>query len=188
MIPLVDLKAQYRSIKQEIDKALQETLDSGHFIHGIQTREFEKEFAVHLGARFCVGVNSGTDALILGIRALGLQAGDEIILPANTHIAAAEAILENRLTPVFVDVEEHDFGIDLEDLVKKISPKTRAVIVVHLFGKPEKLEEIQEILNDADQKIHLIEDASHAAGASYKEKKVGTFGTFAAFSFSIKID
>ncbi len=184
MIPLVDVKAQYSTIKKDIDRAIQDVIESGHFIHNIHLRDFEKEFASYLGVRFCVGMNSGSDALTLGIKALGLKPGDEIILPANAFMAAAEAISANNLQPVFVDVDEEDFGIDLTDLEKKVTKKTRGVIVVHLFGQPDKIEEIQDIIQSADQDIHLIEDACQAHGAMYRNKKIGTFGSFAAFSFN----
>ncbi len=183
MIPLIDLKAQYHSIKKDIDRAIQETLESGHFIHGVNVEEFEKEFAKFIGTRYCIGVNSGADALLIGIRALGFRPGDEIIIPANTFMATVEAIVENGLRPVFVDIQEEDYGIDLEDLQKKITSKTRAVIVVHLFGQPEKFDEIQDILNEADHHIDLIEDACQAHGAYYKGRMIGTLGVFAAFSF-----
>lgn len=183
MIPFIDLAAQYRSIKQEIDRSLVNTLTSGHFVHGKQVAAFEKEFAAYIGARYCIGVNSGTDALLIGIRALAFQRGDEIILPANTFIATVTAVVENGLKPVFVDIQEDDYGIDLSDLVKKITSKTRAVIIVHLFGQPEKIDEVQDILSEADHHIDLIEDVCQAHGAYYKGKMVGTFGTFSAFSF-----
>lgn len=183
MIPFVDLTAQYRSIKQEVDRSLLDTLTSGHFVHGKHLEAFEKEFATYVGTRYCIGVNSGTDALLIGIRALGFKPGDEILLPANTFIATVTAIVENDLRPVFVDIQEDDYGIDLADLERKITTKTRAVIVVHLFGQPEKISEIQDILREADHHIDLIEDTCQAHGAYYKGKMVGSFGTFSAFSF-----
>ncbi len=183
MIPFIDLAAQYRSIKQEIDRALVDTLTSGHFIHGKQVEAFEKEFAAYIGSRYCIGVNSGTDALLIGIRALGFQPGDEIIIPSNTFLSTITAIVENGLKPVLVDIQEDDYGIDLTDLERKITSKTRAVIVVHLFGQPEKIDEIQDIISEADHHIDLIEDTCQAHGAYYKGKIVGTYGIFSAFSF-----
>jgi dTDP-4-amino-4,6-dideoxygalactose transaminase len=183
MISLVDLKAQYQSIKKEIDLALQDTLESGHFIHGKNVEAFEKEFASYIGSRYCVGLNSGTDALTLGIRALGLNSGDNILIPANAHMAIVEAIDANRLIPVFVDINTQDYGFDLVDLQKKITSKTKAIIVAHMFGQPGKIEEIQDILNESDHSIHLIEDVCQATGARYRDKRVGSFGIFSAFSF-----
>jgi len=183
MIPLVDLKAQYRSIKKDIDRALVDTLESGHFIHGKNVEAFEKEFASYVGAHYCIGLNSGTDALLIGIRALAYNPGDEIIIPANTFMATVSAIVENGLRPVFVDIQEDDYGIDVADLERKMSSRTRAVLIVHLFGQPEKIDEIQDVINEADHHIDMIEDACQAHGAYYKGKMVGTFGIFAAFSF-----
>jgi dTDP-4-amino-4,6-dideoxygalactose transaminase len=186
MIPLIDLKAQYHSIKKDIDRALVATLESGHFSYGDQSQAFEKEFASYLGSRFCVGLNSGTDALILGLRSLHLKPGDEIIVPANTYVSAVAAIMENNLRPVFVDINEDDYGINLDDLQKKISTKTSAVIVAHMFGLPDNIDEIRDIIAEADHTIHLIEDASYAQGALYKDVRVGTFGIFSVCSFHPK--
>lgn len=189
-IPFVDLKAQYKSLKKDIDKALRDVIESARFIQGKEVALFENEFAHYLHARYCVGVNSGTDALILGIRALGLTPGDEVIVPVNTFIATALGVSENRLKPVFVDTDPDDYGMDLADLRKKITSKTKAIIVVHLFGQSEKIDEIKKIIRQAGKSIYLIEDACQAHGALYlprgkagKGKKVGTFGIFSAFSF-----
>lgn len=182
-VPFVDLKAQYQSLKVEMDAAIQEVVAGAHFIHGAEVDLFEKEFAVYLGAKHCVTVNSGTDALILGIRALGLKPGDEVIVPVHTYIATALGASENGLRPVFVDMDEHDYGMDINDLKKKITSKTKAIIVVHLFGQPDKIDEIKEMIAASGRKIHLIEDACQAHGALYHGKRVGTFGVFAAFSF-----
>lgn len=182
MIPFVDLKIQYTSIKKSMDNAISGVLADSHFIHGPEVVDFEKEFAEYLHASNCIGVNSGTDALILGIRALGLSAGDEIIVPVNTFIATALGVTENGLKPVFVDMDP-DYGMSLEDLKKKITKKTKAILVVHLYGMPDKLDEIQKIIKNSGQKIYLIEDACQAHGALYHGKKVGTLGIFSAFSF-----
>jgi dTDP-4-amino-4,6-dideoxygalactose transaminase len=182
-IPFVDLKAQYKSIKTEIDAAVTSVINEAHFIQGPEVSLFEKEFAQYLGASYCIGLNSGTDALILGIRALGLSEGDEVILPVNTFFATALGVTENKLKPVFVDIDPDDYGMSLADLKKKITKKTKAIIVVHLYGRPDKLDEIQKIIKESGQKIYLIEDACQAHGALYKRKKVGTTGVFSAFSF-----
>jgi dTDP-4-amino-4,6-dideoxygalactose transaminase len=182
-IPFVDLKAQYRVLKKDIDKALRDVIFNTRFIQGKEVALFENEFAHYLHARYCVGVNSGTDALILGIRALGLAPGDEVIVPVNTFIATALGVSENRLKPVFVDIDPADYGMDLADLKKKITSKTKAIIVVHLYGQPEKIDEIKKIIRKSGKSIYLIEDACQAHGALYKGKKVGTFGIFSAFSF-----
>lgn len=182
-IPFVDLQSQYQGIKKEIDVAVGTVLSHTKFIQGPEVSQFEKEFAKFIHAKECIGLNSGTDALILGIRALGLTPHDEIILPVNTFIATALGISENKLKPVFVDIDKNDYGMDLEDLKKKITPRTKAIIVVHLFGQPEKIDEIKKIIRKTKQKIYLIEDACQAHGAKYKGKRVGTFGIFSAFSF-----
>ena len=182
-VPFVDLKAQYARYKKEFDRAMKSVVTDAHFIHGPEVVEFEKEFASYLGASFCLGVNSGTDALILGIRALGLTPDDEVIVPVNTFIATALGVSENGLKPVFVDMDPSDYGMDLTDLKKKISSRTKAILPVHLFGQPEKLDEIRKIIKASGRDIYLIEDACQAHGAFYKGKRVGTFGIFSAFSF-----
>src|SRR5690349_8181616 len=143
MVPFVDLKTQYKHLKKQIDHAVGTVIDDAHFIGGPEVSLFEKNFAHYLKARFCIGVNSGTDALILGIRALGLSPGDEVIVPVNTFIATALSVSENRLKPVFVDIDPNDYSMDLVDLRKKITSKTKAIIIVHLYGQPEKIDEIK---------------------------------------------
>ncbi len=182
-IPFVDLKTQYQTIRKDINKAISTVINTSQFIQGEETKRFEEEFGKYISTKYCLGVNSGTDALILGIRALGLPSGSEIIVPANTFIATALAVSENDLKPVFVDIDETDYGMELSDLKRKITSRTRAVIAVHLYGQPEKLDEIKKIIKKSKQKIYLIEDACQAHGAFYKTKLVGNFGIFAAFSF-----
>lgn len=182
-IPFVDLKAQYDSIQDEIIPKVEEVFKSTKFIQGPDVAIFEESFAKYHDTKYCVGVNSGTDALILGMRALGFAPGDEVIIPTNTFIATALGASENNLKTVFVDIDPDDYGINLEDLRNKITKKTRAIIVVHLYGQPDKLEAIQQIIKESGQDIHLIEDACQAHGAEYKGKKVGSFGIFSAFSF-----
>ncbi len=182
-VPFVDLKAQYKIYKKEIDRAISETLAESQFIHGQAVNRFENEFARYLHADYAVALNSGTDALILGFRALELSPGDEVIVQANTYIATALGASENSLKPVFVDCDPADYGIDPSDLKKKINARTKAVIVTHLFGQPEKMDEIRAIIRKFGRKIHLVEDACQAHGAKYKGKRVGTFGIFSAFSF-----
>jgi dTDP-4-amino-4,6-dideoxygalactose transaminase len=182
-VPFVDLKIQYKLHKYEIDHAIAAVLRESQFVHGKAVGLFEKEFASYLKARYCIAMNSGTDALILGFRALELSSGDEVIVSANTYIATALGASENGLKPVFVDCDPTDYGLDLSDLKKKITSRTKAIIAVHLFGQPEKIEEIQKIIRASGKKIYLVEDACQAHGAMIKGKKVGTFGIFSAFSF-----
>jgi dTDP-4-amino-4,6-dideoxygalactose transaminase len=182
-VPFVDLKLQYRRHKKDIDRALRRVVTSARFIGGPQVAQFEKKFASYIGAKHAVGVNSGTDALILGMRALNLTPGDEVVIPVHTFIATALGATECGLRPVFVDMDPDDYGINLADLRKKITRKTKAIIAVHLFGQPDKIDEIRKIIRATGRRIHLIEDACQAHGARYRGKRVGTFGTFGAFSF-----
>lgn len=182
-VPFVDLKIQYKHLKKDLDVAFRQVFDRSQFIHGQEVSQFEKEFAKYIGTKHCIAVNSGTDALILGFRALGLSPGDEVIVPVHTYIATALGASENGLRPVFVDMDPVDYGMDLSDLKKRITPKTRAIIAVHLFGQPEKMDEIRKVIKDTGRKIYLLEDACQAHGAKYKGKRVGSFGAFAAFSF-----
>ncbi|MCL4417624.1 MAG: DegT/DnrJ/EryC1/StrS family aminotransferase [Actinobacteria bacterium] len=182
-IPFVDLNAQYDTIKDLVNKSIGNVIREGRFIQGEEVNLFETEFANFLGSKYCITVASGTDALILGIKGLGLKQDSEIIIPDNTFYSTALAATFNRLKPVFVDIDEEDFGINLDDLKRKINKNTKAIIVVHLYGQPDKIDEIKNIIRQSGQKIYLIEDACQAHGAVYKNKKVGSFGIFSAFSF-----
>ena len=182
-VPFVDLKIQYKRYKKEIDRAIGDTLSESQFIHGKAVGRFEEEFTKYLRAGHTVALNSGTDALILGFRALELSQGDEVIVQSNTYIATALGASENGLKPVFVDCDPVDYGMNLNDLKRKINSRTKAIIAVHLFGQPEKLDEIRAIIKKSGRKIHLVEDACQAHGAKYKGRRVGTFGIFSAFSF-----
>jgi len=181
-ISFVDLQAQYRSMQSEIQSAFSDVLASMQFIGGSQVDQFESDFAKFLGVKHAISVNSGTDALILGIRALRLSPGDEVIVPVNTFYSTAIAVVENKLKPVFVDCDE-TYGMSLPDLRRKITHRTKAVIAVHLYGQPDNVDGIMAIIKDSKQKIVFIEDACQAHGATYRSRSVGTFGTFAAFSF-----
>lgn len=182
-IPFVDLRAQYQTIKLEIDRVVDKVFSSGQFIGGVEVDEFEKKFARFVERDYCVSLGSGTDALILGIRGLDLSIGSEVLIAANSYYASALCIVENGLKPVFVDAEEKDFGINLADLKRKITSRTAAIILVHLYGQSDKIGEIIEIIKKTGRKIYLIEDAAHAHGALYNGQPVGSFGVFAAFSF-----
>ncbi|MBI5122343.1 DegT/DnrJ/EryC1/StrS family aminotransferase [Candidatus Roizmanbacteria bacterium] len=182
-IPFSDLKSQYLHIKRNINTAIKRVINNGQFIGGLEVEKFEKEFARYLKVKYVICVNSGTDALIIGIRGLNLKTGDEVIVPANTFIATALAVSENGARPVFVDIDKNDFGINLNDLKNKINKKTKAIIIVHLYGQPDKIDEIKKIIKNTGRKIHIIEDACQAHGAIYKGKRVGNFGIFSAFSF-----
>lgn len=183
VVPFIDLKTQYIHIKSEIDPEVERIIKNAQFVGGKEVEDFENEFAHYLGAKYVISVNSGTDALIFGIRGLNLSADDEIIVPANTFIATALAASENDIKPVFVDIDKNDYGINLVDLKSKINERTKAIILVHLYGQPDKIDEVKEIIRKSGKKIYLIEDACQAHGAKYKNVRVGNFGIFSAFSF-----
>lgn len=181
IIPLVDLKLQYKEIKREIDSTITEVIGSSQFILGEKVHEFEKEFASICGVRYAVGLDSGMSALELGMRALGIGPGDEVITPANSFIASASSISFTGATPVFIDCDEGSYNIDVNKIEKKITKKTKAIMPVHLFGLPANMNEILKIAKK--YKLKIIEDACQAHGAKYRGKSTGSFGDFAAFSF-----
>lgn len=180
-IPFFDLKKQYESIKAEIDGATRRVLASGMFILGQETEAFETEFAEYLGAKHAVGVNSGTDALHLAIRALGIGKGDEVITVPNTAVATVSAIEMAGATPVLCDVRADSMTMDADSFATVITDKTRAVIPVHLFGQAAELDAIIGIARQ--YRLAIIEDCAQAHGAKYQGQLVGTFGDIAAFSF-----
>ncbi len=180
-IPLVDLPQNYHSIQSEIDHKVLEVIASGAYIQSKYVVSFEEKFAKFCQSKFCVGVASGTDALHLGLLALDVKAGDEVIVPANTFIASVYAILYTGATPVLVDVDEKTANIDIVDLERKITSKTKVIMPVHLFGKPSEMKTIVKIAKKNNLKI--IEDACQAHGAYYNDQKVGSIGDLAAFSF-----
>ncbi|MEQ1560310.1 MAG: DegT/DnrJ/EryC1/StrS family aminotransferase [Methyloglobulus sp.] len=181
MIPMVNLKAQYAEIKDEIEQGLAETIENCTFILGPNVQAFEQETAKYLGAKHVIGVASGTDALHLALLAEGIGAGDEVITTAFTFIATAEAIKYVGATPVFVDIDPKSFNICPEAIAKAITPKTKAVIPVHLFGQPADIDKIAKIC--ADHNLKLIEDCAQSFGARINGKQTGTFGDVGAFSF-----
>ncbi|MBI2035424.1 MAG: DegT/DnrJ/EryC1/StrS family aminotransferase [Candidatus Liptonbacteria bacterium] len=179
-IPLVDLKKQYLSIKEEIVAAIKSVIEESAFIKGKYVENFEKNFAAYIGAKHCIGVGNGTDAIFITLKCLGVGAGDEVIVPVNTFIATAEAVTLAGATPIFVDCNEY-YNIDPSEIEAAITPRTKAIIPVHLYGQPADMDEIMRIANSRG--LMVIEDAAQAHGAEYADKKVGTFGTAATFSF-----
>ena len=167
-------------IGEEEIAAVGDVLRSGMLAQGKEVKQFEDEFARYLGAKFAIAVNNGTVALDLAVKALGLKPGDEVITPAFTFIATANCAIYQGLKPVFADVDPHTFNIDPNDLQEKITPRTRAVIGVHLYGQPFELSAVQQICEDKG--LHLIEDCAQAHGAEYRGRKVGSFAT-GCFSF-----
>ncbi|MFL6254665.1 MAG: DegT/DnrJ/EryC1/StrS family aminotransferase [Pyrinomonadaceae bacterium] len=180
-VPFVDLQAQYRSIKAEIDAAVQRVLDTSAFILGREVEAFERAFSEYVGARECVGVSNGTAAIQLTLQACGVGAGDEVIVPANTFFATAEAVSTAGATPVFVDCDPFTYNIDASRIEAVITPRTRAVLPVHLYGQPADLDPIFEIAER--RKLFVIEDAAQAHGARYKGRRVGSLARAGCFSF-----
>ena len=180
-VPFLDLKAQYNSIKGEIGAALQQVLENTAFAGGPFVAQFEKEFAAFCGTRHAIGVGSGTDALWAALIAAGVGPGDEVITVPDTFIATAEAISFCGARPVFVDIEEATYNMDPAKLEVAITPKTKAVIPVHLFGQMTDMDPIMQIARK--RKLYVIEDAAQAHGAEYKGKKAGSVGDAGCFSF-----
>jgi dTDP-4-amino-4,6-dideoxygalactose transaminase len=180
-VPLLDLGAQYSSLKAEIDDAISRVLRASDFILGGELDLFETEFAAFCEAKHCVGVDSGLSALELALRALDIGPGDEVITAANTFIATALAISNTGAVPVLVEVDPETSNIDPDAVRSVITTKTRAIIPVHLYGRPADMDRIGEIA--AQYGLAFVEDACQAHGARYKGKRVGSFGNAAAFSF-----
>lgn len=180
-IPFVDLGAQYQSIKGEIDQAIRDVIADTAFIGGKYVVAFEKEFAGYLQVDHCIGVGNGTDALTLALKALGIREDDEVIVPANTFIGTSEAVSLAGGKPVFADCDPQTYTITPETIKKSLTSRTRGIIPVHLYGNPAPIGELKEF---GDSKgLFVLEDAAQAHGATYKEKKTGSFGHAAAFSF-----
>jgi len=180
-IPLVDLKAQYKVIEEKSVKAVGEVLSSASYIMGKDVTEFENEFAEYIGVKHAISVGNGTDALVVALMACGIREGDEVITTPFTFFATAESISFVGATPVFVDVEKDTYNIDPLKIEEKITKKTKAIMPVHIFGQPAKMDEIMAIAKKHN--IKVIEDAAQAVGAEYKEKKVGAIGDVGCFSF-----
>jgi dTDP-4-amino-4,6-dideoxygalactose transaminase len=180
-VPFVDLKAQYQSIKEEMDTAIQNVINDAAFIKGKYLAAFEENFAKFVGVPYCVGVGNGTDAIYIALKALGIKEGDEVITAANTFIATSESITLAGARVVFVDCHPDTYNIDADKIEAKITDKTKAIVPVHLFGHPADMDPIMEIAKKHNLKI--IEDCAQAHGARYKGKSIGTFGHLATFSF-----
>jgi dTDP-4-amino-4,6-dideoxygalactose transaminase len=180
-VPFADLAGQFAKVRQEMLQALQEVAESGSYILGPKVAEFEARFAEFLGAQHCVGVNSGTSALHLALIGAGVGAGDEVITVPMTFIATSWAISYVGATPVFVDVDPASYTMDVAEVKKRISPRTRALLPVHLYGQPADLKPLLEISEQYG--IPLIEDAAQAHGARYHGRRAGTLGQSGCFSF-----
>lgn len=181
MIPYLDLGKMHHIIEDEITEAIKKVMKNEWYILGQELADFEEEYASYCGTRYCLGVGNGLDALHIILNAYGIGEGDEVIVPANTFIATALAVSYAGATPVFVDVEEKTYNIDPEQVEKKITEKTKAIIAVHLYGRLADMKKISQIADKYD--LHVIEDAAQAHGAISYGKKAGSFGMAAGFSF-----
>ena len=181
MIYFANPKSEYLYLKNKINKKIKDVLNSNSYILGNEVKKFEKNFSKYLGIKYSLGVSNGTDALILALKAIDIKSGDEVITTSHTAFATIAAIREVGAIPVFIDIKEDDFTIDTKNLEKKINKKTKAIIVVHIYGNPADILTVQKIAKK--KKLILIEDCAQAHGAEYDKKKVGTFGDFSCFSF-----
>lgn len=181
MIKFLDLQAQYLGIKDEIDAAMATVIRESAFIGGPHATRFEQSFAAYQQAPHCVGVANGTDAIEIVLEALQLAPGSEVIVPANSFIASSEAVTRAGHRVVFADVDHRTYTLDPVDVERRITPKTAAILAVHLYGQPCDMEALGEI--SRRRNVHLIEDAAQAHGAEFRGRRVGTFGVAATFSF-----
>ncbi|HDS1758577.1 DegT/DnrJ/EryC1/StrS family aminotransferase [Pseudomonas sp. M5] len=181
MVKFLDLHSQYLSIREDIDAAIAGVLANSSFIGGQGVAAFEQEFASYCDAKFCLGVGNGTDALEIALEALALPAGSEVLVPGNSFIASSEAVTRCGHKVVFVDNHEASYVLDIEDVLRKITPNTKAIIAVHLYGHPCDMKRLKEIA--AEKGIFIIEDCAQAHGAEFEGKRVGGLGDIAAFSF-----
>jgi dTDP-4-amino-4,6-dideoxygalactose transaminase len=180
-VPFLDLKRQYGTIKKEIDEAVFSVLSNTQFILGPEVKSFEEKVAAYCGAKFAIGVASGTDALLLSLRACGVKPGDEVITSSFSFFASAGVISRLGAVPVFADIDAETYNIDPDQIEKKISQKTKAIMPVHLFGQCADMDPILKIAKEHNLKV--VEDAAQAIGAEYKGRKAGTMGDFGCFSF-----
>jgi len=180
-VPLVDLRAQYRAIKSEIDEAIAKVIDEAAFIGGRHVSEFEEAFAPYCGARYCISVGNGTDALYITLRALGIGPGDEVITVANSFIATSEAITMTGAKIAFVDCDPQTYNINVEQVSRALTPRTKAIVPVHLYGQPADMPSLKDLANRHG--LFIVEDAAQAHGAEINGQRVGTFGHAGCFSF-----
>lgn len=180
-IPFVDLKAQYLNIKEEIDSAIGGVIDETAFIKGKHVRGFEESFKDKFPVKNCIGVANGTDAIFIILKMLGIGPGDEVITVANSWISTSETISQTGAKPVFVDIEPDYFTIDSAKIVEKITPNTKAILPVHIYGQPADIHKIKEICDSHN--LYLVEDCAQAHFAKVDGANVGTFGVAASFSF-----
>lgn len=180
-VKILDLARQYELIQDEVEKAVCEQMKSGMYIGGKAVADFEQEFAKYIGVKHAISVNSGTDSLVIALKALGIKPGDEVITTPFTFFATAETIAMVGAVPVFVDVKEDTYNIDPDKIEEKITDKTKAILPVHIFGQPADMEQISQIAKKHG--LVVIEDACQAVGAAISGKKAGSFADAGCFSF-----
>ncbi len=180
-VPLLDLNAQNLPLEAELKAAFERVLKSGHFILGAEVQKFEAEIAGFTGAKHAIGISSGTDAILLALMALDIQPGDEVLCPTYTFFATAGCVARVGAVPIFVDALPETFNLDVADAARKISPRTKAIIPVHLFGQCADMDAVMELAKA--HKLAIIEDAAQSLGARYKGRSAGTIGTFGTYSF-----
>lgn len=180
-VPFASFKPMHEELREQLDRAYHRVMDSSRFVLGEECKAFEKEFAAYCGAKYCVGVANGLDALVLILKAMEIGAGDEVIVPANTFVATALAVSYAGAKPVFVEPELVSFNMDPARLEAAITDRTKAIIPVHLQGRPADMDRIMEVAKR--HRLKVIEDAAQAHGVCYKGRKVGTFGDAGGFSF-----
>jgi len=181
-VPLLDLKAQYATLKPEMEKAVMGVMESQYFILGPEVEKLEKSLAEYLGVKHAIGVSSGTDALLIALMALDIKSGDEVIVPTFSFFATAGVVSRMNAVPVFVDIDPVTFNIDPADIEAKITPRTKAIVPVHLYGQSAAMDEIMAIAKKHN--LAVVEDGAQAIGVQYKDgRKVGTIGDIGCYSF-----
>lgn len=180
-VPFMDLRSEHQRLRDDLRKIWDDLLDSSGFVGGHQVGEFETSFAEFCEAKYAIGVANGTDALLIALKALGIGRGDEVITAANSFVATAEAIVHSGATPVFADIDPRSYNIDVERISRHITPRTKAIIPVHLYGQPAEMEPILALA--ATYGLRVIEDAAQAHGARYHGRRAGSMGDVACFSF-----
>jgi dTDP-4-amino-4,6-dideoxygalactose transaminase len=180
-VPFADLKELHKTIEPEIQNAVSRVLESGRFVKGPEVRKFEEAFAAFCKARHCVGCSSGTSAIHTALWALGIGEGDEVLVPSHTFVATAEGIVHAGAKPIFVDIDEETYSIDPDKIKEKITERTKAIVVVHLYGQPADIDNILYVARQHE--LWIVEDAAQAVGAIYKGRPVGVLGDVACFSF-----
>ena len=181
-VPLLDLKPQYHALKKDLDAAILRVAESQYFILGPEVDAFEKEMAAYIGVKHALGISSGTDALLLALMALEIDPGDEVIVPTYSFFATAGVVARLHATPVFVDSDPVTFNLDPKELRAAKTPRTKAIIPVHLYGQSAEMDKIADFASQ--HRIHVVEDGAQAIGVQYKDgRQVGSIGDIGCFSF-----